>query len=291
MQITKEIIAAFFGIGIFFLVIALFALQYASRARNIKRGHTWLFENWQTQLFDALFRDPRKVGKFCGVDVDKYNHQCALAQRENRIKAVIINKLCGYLIVAAGCIFGLASMNFIIIIVALVASFPLITLPVYFVERAAEKRRFTVTEELPRFLDMLHTALLIGMPVEHAIEMTARHLPDTVLAKELLKAMAETKVGAYNWQKALELLAQSYNVDILSDFVLDITNAYTLGSSITDSVARKSRDIKQTNLVAMKERASKLTNTILFPVLLFKIIPLLLLMGIPIMLQLQMSGF
>lgn len=138
---------------------------------------------------------------------------------------------------------------------------------------------------------MLHTALIMGFPVDQAIDLTAQNLQDTILADELLKTLAETKVGAYSWQEALEHLASAYGVDTLSDFVLDITNAYKLGSSITDSVARKSKDIKQSNLVAMKERASKLTNTILFPILFFKIVPVIALMAVPIIVQLQTTGF
>jgi tight adherence protein C len=214
-----------------------------------------------------------------------------LTHQADRTKQVIIDKLCGFAIVAVGCLVGVFMRNPIVMVVGLVIAFPFIALPIHFVESAAEKRRFVVADELPRFLDMLHTALIMGFPVDQAIEITAQNLRGTILAEELLKTLAETKVGAYSWQEALERLASMYGVDTLSDFVLDITNAYKLGSSITESVARKSKDIKQSNLVAMKERASKLTNTILFPILFFKIVPIIALMGVPIVVQLQATGF
>lgn len=293
MEITKEIIALLAGLGVFFLVITLFAIQHAARAKNRKSGRTWLFENWQVQIYDSIFgvRETSHIGKKIGVDMERYEHNCKLTRQKSQAKVVIIDKLCGFVIIGVFCIIGVISMNIPLMVIGLVIAFPFIALPIHFVESAAEKRKRAVEEELPRFLDMLYTALLIGMPVDQAIEITAKSLKNTVLAEELLSTMIKPKVGASSWQEALETLAADYNVDTLSDFVLDITNAYSLGASILDSVERKSHDIKQSNLIAMKERASKLTNTILFPVLIFKIIPLLLIMCIPIIKQLQASGF
>jgi tight adherence protein C len=292
MSMPLELIAILYGIAIFFAVIAGIALFHSARVTK-RSGSAWLFDNWELQLYEALFseRDPLSIGKKIGMDVEKYTHNCKLTHQADRTKQVIIDKLCGFAIVAVGCLVGVFMRNPIVMVVGLVIAFPFIALPIHFVESAAEKRRFVVADELPRFLDMLHTALIMGFPVDQAIEITAQNLRGTILAEELLKTLAETKVGAYSWQEALERLASMYGVDTLSDFVLDITNAYKLGSSITESVARKSKDIKQSNLVAMKERASKLTNTILFPILFFKIVPIIALMGVPIVVQLQATGF
>lgn len=292
MNIPLEVVAILYGVAIFFAVIAGIALFHSSKAKR-SNENTWLFDKWEIQLYDALFgkKEPLSIGKKIGMDVEKYTHNCKLIHQAERTKQVIVDKLCGFTIVAIGCIVGIFVRNPIVMVVGLIIAFPFIALPIHFVESAAEKRRFIVADELPRFLDMLYTALIMGFPVDQAIDLTAQNLKGTILSEELLKTLAETKVGAFSWQEALERLASDYGVDTLSDFVLDITNAYKLGSSITDSVARKSKDIKQSNLVAMKERASKLTNTILFPVLLFKIVPIIALMAVPIVVQLQTTGF
>lgn len=293
MDISIAVVSIVVGIAVAMAIIAAFTLQHSLSPQNVKSGKTWLFENWQLQIYDTLFRgkDPSDIGKSIGIDVAKYNHNCMLIKQKNRLKHVIIDKLCGFTIIGISAIIMIISVNPFVILIGLIASFPLIALPIHRVESAADKRRFAIADELPRFLDMLHSALIIGMPVNQAIEITAQNLPDTVLAEELLQTLAETQVGAYSWQEALEKLANNYQVDSFSDFVLDITNAYSLGASIQDSVARKSKDIKETNLMAMKERASKLTNTILFPILLFKILPILAIMAVPIILELKKSGF
>jgi Flp pilus assembly protein TadB len=153
------------------------------------------------------------------------------------------------------------------------------------VDKAAKLKKFRMVDELPRFIDLLQTALQINMPVEDAIIITAKSLHDTVLASEFLNAVADMQMGVHDWQSALEQMARNYEIDTLSDFVLDLVTSYSKGVPIADAVARKSRDIKQSNLLAMKERASRLTSTILLPVLGFKVMPLLALLCIPIIQQ------
>lgn len=293
MGIPVVVVAIMAGVAVAAVIIAIATISHASNLKNIESGNVWLFENWEVQVYNTLFAntDPMELGKTIGVDVQKYLHNCKLIRQGQQLKKVIIDKLCGFLIIGISGVATLLTLNFIIIIIGLLVAVPFIALPVYMTEKASEKRRFTIAEELPRFLDMLHSALIIGMPVNQAIEITARNLDGTVLAEELLQTLAATQVGAYSWQAALEKLADDYQVDTFTDFVLDITNAYNHGSSIQHSVARMSENIKGTNLTAMKARASKLTNTILFPILIFKIIPILGIMAIPLILQLQASGF
>lgn len=293
LTISAGTVAFICGIAIFFLVIAIAAVIHANNPKNAQSGNTWLFNQWQPTVYDLIFREkaPSTIGKLIGMDVEKYLSDCKLIRKEEQSKVVIIDKFVGYLIIILGCFVGILARSPYFMFASLLVAFPFVTLPIYLVETAANKRRFQISDELPRFLDMLHTALLIGIPIDSAIELTAQNLKGTVLAEELLETLADTKVGAYSWQEALEQLAARYNVDAFSDFVLDINNSFNLGSSIQNSVERKSKEIKQTNLVAMKERAAKLTNTILVPVLLFKIIPIMAIMIIPIIIELNKSGF
>lgn len=293
MSIPIIVVAIMAGVAVAAIIIAFATISHATNLKNIESGNTWLFENWEIQVYDTLFtnKDPADIGKTIGVDVPKYMHNCKLIRQGEQLKKVIIDKLCGFVIIAISGVSTLLTLNMLIVLIGLLVAVPFIALPVYMTEKTAEKRRFTIADELPRFLDMLHSALIIGMPINQAIEITARSLDGTILADELLQTLAATQVGAYSWQVALEKLADDYQVDTFTDFVLDITNAYNHGSSIQHSVARMSENIKNTNLTTMKARASKMTNTILFPILIFKIVPIIAIMAIPIILQLQASGF
>ncbi len=290
---TAVIVSLTCGFALAFGIIAIFVIHHATRIKNIKSGDVWLFEHWQIVVYNAIFKSkaPEVIGKMIGLDVEKYTHNCNLIHKKLNVEDVIINKICGFVLIAVFCLIGLATSQLILLVVGVVVAFPLIALPVYFVEEATAKRKNRVAEELPRFLDMLHTALLIGMPVNQAMEITAKKLPGTILADEILVSLADTKMGTNNWQSALESLANKYGVDTLSDFVLDITNAYNLGAPIADSVAKKSKDIKESNLILMREKAIKLTNTVLLPIALFKLLPIIAIMAIPMLVQLSASGF
>ena len=154
----------------------------------------------------------------------------------------------------------------------------------------ATERKDQLLHELPRFLDLLQTALYINLPVEEAITITARSLEGTVLSEEFQDAMSDVKLGARDWQGALEKIAKKYDIDEFSDFVLDLTISYHKGLNIYDMVTRRGKDLKQSNLFLMREKAAKLTNTILLPITLFEMAPLLILMMLPIIYQLNSAG-
>lgn len=292
LDFTFEIAMLAAMLAVFLGVISIFAIRHWSNPRNRKSNDIWLFEGWQANLYDALFQqDARKFAPKVGINVSKYLCDCQLNHATPDLKRVIIDRILGLILLLIGVLFTLIIGTPIwFVVFSVIAIFP-IFFPIKNVEKAAARKRQQIADDLPRFLDLLYTALLIGMPIDQAIDITASHLKGTALADEMLRTIADSKVGANNWQTALAQLAEDYEVDSLSDFVLDITNAYNNGTSIMDAVARQSKDIKQTNLVSMKERASKLTSTILFPILFFKIIPILLLMCIPIIYQLSASGF
>lgn len=281
------------GIAVFLCVIAGFVIEYAYNPKNAAKGSVWLFDNWKEKLYIALFSDnkPEIIAKKVGIDVPKYLHNCKLLKITNNLKSIIIDRLLGYLVIVIGLILFLFTMSWIVLALSFLIAMPLIFLPIYTVSNHLKKKRLKIADELPRYLDLLHTALLVDMPIETAIEITSKHLPDTIIAEEMLRALADAQIGAYSWQDSLQNLATDYEIDTLSDFVLDIVTAYNNGTSIIESVERKSRDIKHSNLISAKERATKLTNTILIPVTIFKIVPLLAYMCIPVIAQLNSGTF
>ena len=283
--IASVLTAAF----VFFTVLCFCLWLHSRKMRQIRLkdlNEAWLFHNWAELLYDLLIHHASlTVGKKIGFDVPEYLHNCEIAGMTSKPKEVIMKKLLGYLSLLLFCTLGLLLANVYLILLALLLAIPLIFFPAQQADKAAKVKKFRMIEELPRFIDLFGTALMINMPVEEAILTTAKSLPDSLLAKEFLKAIAETKLGVYDWQAALENMSRKYEVDVLSDFSLDLINSYNKGVPISDAVARKSKDIKQSNLLTMKERATKLTSTILLPVLGFKVLPLLALLCIPIIQQ------
>ena len=294
MRIQFQITSLLSAVAVFFWIIFLFTMRHNKKAGQMRpdqpKMNSWLFDNWCVNIYNTLFKsEPSYVAKRLGVNVDSYIHNCSTTRLPVKLKDVVVKKLIGFLIVIICGFFGIAIANMYVIMFGLLAAFPFIFLEVQKADKAAKLKKFKMVDELPRFIDLLQTALQISMPVEDAIIITAKNLHDTVLAGEFLNAVADMQMGVQDWQAALELMARNYEIDTLSDFVLDLVTAYNKGVPIADVVARKSRDIKQSNLLSMKERASRLTSTILLPVLGFKVMPLLALLCIPIIQQITMG--
>lgn len=286
-----SLIAIMTGIAVFFVAVAAFVVEHWYNPKNKK--DPWLFSNWCIKLFEALFKDksPKEVAKQFGVDASKYTHCCTLLGINDNLKSIVIYRIIGIISMIVGLLFTIVFNSFGLMIIMFVIAIVLIYLPIKLISKKLDDKRNKMKQELPRFLDMFYTALLAGLPVESAIKETCKHLRDTTLANEFESSLVSAQVGNINWQEALEKLAQSYDIDTLSDFILDLVTAYRNGTSITESVFRKSNEIKQSNLLYAKERAGKMTNIILFPVLLLKIVPLIFLIGIPVIVQLNSSGF
>lgn len=250
-----------------------------------------LYKDLDVKIYDAfIHKKPEIVARKIGINAEEYYKNCELIRKPANLKGLIAKIGLSAMTVLWFTVIGLITKNWYVSIAGILIGLFLI---VYLVKRHEEQAadvRAQIVAEMPRFLDMLQTALYINMPVEEAISITAKHLKGTLLADEFAKTVAEIQLGAFGWQTALENMSHKYEVDIFSDFVLDIVTAYDKGIPIYDVVARKNKEIKQTNLLTLKENASKLNSTIVIPIAIFKLLPLIVILCIPIIYQLRDTG-
>ena len=250
-----------------------------------------LYKDLDVKIYDAfIHKKPEIVARKIGINAEEYYKNCELIRKPANLKGLIAKIGLSAMTVLWFAVVGLITKNWYVSIAGILIGLFLI---VYLVKRPEEQAadvRAQIVAEMPRFLDMLQTALYINMPVEEAISITAKHLKGTLLADEFAKTVAEIQLGAFGWQTALENMSHKYEVDIFSDFVLDTVTAYDKGIPIYDVVARKNKEIKQTNLLTLKENASKLNSTIVIPIAIFKLLPLIVILCIPIIYQLRDTG-
>lgn len=281
-----EIIIAVSTGLVVFLIILLIATAISSENVTLIQKEKVTVNN----LCDKVFKsDLEIVAHKMGIATDKYIFNCNVLGIKPKIALVIFTRIIAILIFVIGMAMTLVISNtyakiFIGLISVAVTAIVFIA-PTSTVSGKAEKKKEEFESEIPRFLDLLQTALKINLPIATAIKITAESV-DGILSEELLKALTVTEVGTSNWQDALYDIAQKYEVDSFSDFVLDIVTAYQKGSDITKSVERQSRDLKTTTLLKAKENASKATSTVLLPVVIFKMLPLMAILFLPVILQL-----
>ena len=232
-------------------------------------------------LYRSIFgtKDPVDTVSRFGIDPERFSSDCAVVGMTADLKKLAIHYTAALVLLVLGVIMLLTAgilPGFLCAGTALI----FMTLDKSAVSSKAKQMKAEIASELPNFLDLLRTELAVGVPVENAI-CDICEKKDSLLSREFIKAMNEMQMGASGWEDALESMADRYDVDTLTDFVFEVTTAYRNGTSITQAVTRKAEDIKQVHLLNIKERAGKTTNTILIPLTIFQIIPLIAFFLIP----------
>lgn len=289
-------IALLLGVSVFFIALSIFAIRHRKpRTKNenkeYEKPEAWLYSNLMVKLYDAIFgdRDPATISKKFGLEYDKYMINCNIVGKSPNMKKECMMRIIGVASFFIGAFASLISFSPYPAIIGSALYLLLVSANTHKVANEAEKKKSALILGFPRFLDMLSSGLEADLPIEIALAKVVEHVP-CVLSAELKTSIAQMQVGAINWQQALENVAYKYEVDILSDFVLDVVTSHNKGIPVAEAVARKSYMVKQSALLRSKEKVAKMSTSILFPIVVFKIIPLLAIMLIPIVIQI-FSGF
>lgn len=276
-------ISALYGLALGLIVFFIGSLP---RKSLISGQSEWLTDNFFDKLYTAIFAnsDPVQICKTFGLEYNKYMIDCSIIGKEPDFAHEAMKRVTGIFAFFFTLPVTLIIGSYIPMVIGAAMFFILSSMPVRSTHNAAESKKLKLLSEMPRYIDLLLAALEINLPIETAIILTAENVP-CVLSDELKASFAETALGAKNWSQALESIASKYEIDQLSDFVLNITTAYNKGISVTETVRRQSQEAHKSALLFAKERAAKMTNAVLAPMMIFKMLPLLAILMIPIMME------
>lgn len=267
------------GLIIFLAVAGIIIIKYTDNRHSLlKFQRTAIPAKQKTNLL--------KWAKIFGINEIEYQQMCRILRIEPEYTKLIITRCSALVVFAVGLLVGVTTLNIIILLFSIIATLALLKLPMYKVESEAKKQIEEFSSELPRFLDLLTISLNVGTPITEAIKKVAQNVGG-VLGEELLECLAENEIGASSWQQSLIGLARVYNDTDFSDFVIDLISSYEKGNDISETIALKSQQIKDSKLIEAREKGSKMTVTILIPTVIFKIFPILAIMFIPIILQIS----
>ena len=289
MQKQALFISLCMGAAILIFIIFLTAMQYSKSTKHSVYGKNnpddWLFHNFYLKVYSAFFgiKEPEDVAIKLGINIEKYYKNCQLTRTRPNAKRLIVNTIYGFAAFLVSILLSLL-VSPVFAALGVFLFFYLVFFEQQRLNSKAEEMKEQVAAELPRFLDILQTELIVGLPIETSIYIICEKF-DSLISREFLEALNEMELGISGWQQALEKVAAKYDIETLSDFVLDVSTSYMKGVSITDSVVRKTKEVKETHLLNIKERAGKATNTMLIPMAIFQFIPLIVLIMFPTMIQ------
>lgn len=293
MRLNNEPLFISVMIGIFLFLILLFTASviYNSYHKNTRffkdNPDEWLLHGFHKKIYSAFFRNQEadEIAVRLGLNMEEYHKNCRLLRILPDAEGLVSSYLYGIFFLLTGIIFGLY-FNTLFMLIGLLLFYFFAQYKFQRIKHRADELKQQVKKELPQFLELLKTELAVGFPVDEAIRLLSMKY-DSLLSKEFLESLNEVKLGVSGWQTALEKVAEKYELDILSDFVMDLTMAFNKGISVTQAVSVKAMDIKRKYYLDMKERAGRTENMILLPITLCQFIPMFLYILLPVFSMVQ----
>jgi tight adherence protein C len=145
--------------------------------------------------------------------------------------------------------------------------------PDWDLERHLAARRIEVLMELPTILDMLTIATSAGLALEQALNLVARQ-GQGVIARELQHVVREMALGQRSLDEALTTMAERNDIPQLTSFVGHIRGAYAQGMPLTQTLLTQAEALREQKRLRIVEEGGKASVRMLFPVALF-ILPVL----------------
>lgn len=139
--------------------------------------------------------------------------------------------------------------------------------PIYLLHRAIDARKQSIQARLPDFLDMVATTVRAGLAMNAALGYAVDAAPGA-LGDELRAALAEIRLGRSR-ASALRAMAERADVSPLKTTVTAIVQAERLGANIAHVLADLAEESRNARLLAIEEEATKLPVKMAFPMALF----------------------
>lgn len=281
---TALFISLLIGLGILFFIIFFASIFYRAKDKE-----DWLLHNLNDKMYSAFYgdKDKEETAVKKGLNLEKYYKNCDIAGEPYKLSKMIMDINYGIACLVLFVLTGIITGRVLLFIPGCLLFLYITFSEQIRLDNIVKKKKAQIQDELPRFLDLLQSELQVGITTEMAICMLCSRF-NGLLSREMMDSLNEVKLGLHGWTKALENVAEKYEVEILSDFVLDITTAHEKGVSVAASVARMAKDIHTTYLLNAKERAGRSTNTILIPIAVFQMLPMLAVLIIPILSEVQL---
>jgi tight adherence protein C len=158
------------------------------------------------------------------------------------------------------------------IVLAIVFAVAGIYIPTFLLSKAAARRADHIDGELPHFVDQLAIAIEAGMSFDAAIGYLV-DATDGPLSEEMGRVMTELRVGESR-RSALRNFADRIGSENTIAFVNAVLSSDQLGSPLAGILRAQAADFRHRRQMAAEERAQKAPVKMVFPIAIF-ILPVL----------------
>jgi tight adherence protein C len=139
--------------------------------------------------------------------------------------------------------------------------------PYLILDRAIEARKTAIHKALPEFLDMVASTVQAGLALNAALAYAVDAAPGP-LGEEIKEALSEIRLGRSR-SDALKAVGERTNQPDLRNALRVITQADRLGANIAKLLTELAEDARHRRLMLVEEMAAKLPVKMAFPMVLF----------------------
>jgi len=163
--------------------------------------------------------------------------------------------------------FGIAGFNARGFLLALVLAGAAAVGPDFFLRRSALRRAERVTQDLPDAIDQIVVSLEAGLSFDAAVSFYVRR-GNSALARELRIFLSELRMGEAR-NEALRRLSERVPSPDMRNFVQVLLQSEGVGMSRAGVLSAQASDLRHRRQMAAEERAHKAPVKMLFPLLIF----------------------
>ena len=163
-------------------------------------------------------------------------------------------------------------------------------IPEFWLNNTIKKRQAAVLRDLPHVIDLLNICVGSGLDFMLAVNRVIEDFKPCILIKELKILMHEIQMGSSR-RDALKGLANRINSSEVVSFVRTLLQADRMGTPIGDALKMQAEEIRIRRFQRGEEMALKAPIKLLFPLLVFILPVVLIIVAGPILIQFTRGGF
>lgn len=158
-------------------------------------------------------------------------------------------------------------------------------LPKIIMKDIITRRTESVLKSLPFFIDITAACVQSGMTIDNSLSYAAKKfkLINSDLSLIMLKMIKRAEINGL--ELAIKELHQSSSAVEIRMFCSALQYSISFGSSVYDQLINLSQDIREIQLLVTEEKISKLSAKLTFPLFLFILIPFVVLVISPSILE------
>ncbi len=153
-----------------------------------------------------------------------------------------------------------------------------------------KKRQEEIVRSLPDMIDLLSICVGAGLDFMLAVRRVVQGVQDSILGKEFKIMLQEIQMGLSR-REALKNLAGRIDSPEINSFVRALTQADRMGSPLREALKIQADELRIFRFQKGEEMALKAPIKLLFPLLVFILPVVLIIVAAPILIQFSQGGF